>query len=242
MPPGYFSSSIFRAVPRSGPPKAPAAAQLLATLRPQLEATREALRSGRAVVTLVPGDILAVMTSAPPEQPGDASCSGGFDGGGLQLGSQTFDYIDCSNVADYVSLPALLLAAVPLLSPAPHARLRTESMVAWQAARLRNPSLGLGAFVADALAGLPLPLLERLFGLRLAGAAPLPAGRGALRAEWAPAPPSGSGGVTAGGLLLDLLPAFQRLVSKHATALPGAREEPKLPRGVSSRMVTGCMP
>ncbi len=53
---------------------------------------RALLVCAACVVRLVPGGILAALVSPPPEGATPAC----------------FDYIDCSNVLDYVSLPALV--------------------------------------------------------------------------------------------------------------------------------------
>ena len=113
----YFSSSILRAVAlKPGSASAAAAGSaatgrlaplLLEALAPQLQAVVEGLSGGRLRVRLQRGDILAALLSAPTPGPG----AHGGSGGGY------FDFIDCSNVADYVSLPALLAAAAPLLKP-----------------------------------------------------------------------------------------------------------------------------
>lgn len=173
----YFSTSIFRAVPL-GPTGNSAAARLLSTLSPQLDATVAALRGGCASVVLVPGDIITAMTAQPP-----------------QPSPPLFDYIDCSNVADYVSLPALLQTAMPLLAMAPHARLRIESLVAFRAASLPGEGAGRGSsldgvqqYLNSALMGMPLPTYEQLLGLRLMGSCRLTQeARGSgLRMEWGP--------------------------------------------------------
>lgn len=62
-----------------------------------------------------------------------SSSRGGREGSSSTPGDDNvcFDFIDCSNVSDYVSLPSLLLGAAPLLSHrASHGRLRLESLVA----------------------------------------------------------------------------------------------------------------
>ncbi len=190
--------------------------RLLATLRPQLAATAAALRSGAATVTLVPGDVLAVMTTAPSTSTSTSS-SGSSTGSGSDCGSCSstaappqFDVIDCSNVADYVSLQALATAAAPLLRPLPHARLRTESILGYGTWLAQQPAASKGAGPGAAAKGstaahaaaasefagsqltVSLGAFEQVLGLELRGGQPVAGNANALRLEWAPAAPSTS--------------------------------------------------
>ena len=241
----YFSSSIFRAL--SLGPGATASARLLATLIPQIDAVASALRDGTLHVSLILGDVLTAMTTPSPSPliPGRraaggaaAAASGGPDDGN-DVRLLMFDFIDCSNVADYVSVPALVQAAAPLLAVQPHSRMCLESIVAFGRERQRSgATLSPHDFVARSLGGVSLRLFEALTGLSLASAAPLPKDtRPAVRMEWRraildpskqlvePSEPvavnaqdqmllraSGcpGGGLTAASLLLDLLSACKR--------------------------------
>ncbi|PNH12438.1 hypothetical protein TSOC_000697, partial [Tetrabaena socialis] len=239
----YFSSSIFRAVPLG--PGGTARARLLSTLGPQLEAVGRALRGGAATVTLVPGDILAAMTSAPSAAAGAAAAASADASDGAAAGSPAaaacrFDFIDCSNVADYVSLPALVQAAAPLLAAGPHARLWLESIVSFRSEQLRQPGLTPRGFAGGQL-GVSLPAFEELLGVSLTGGAPLPGNPHGVRLEWAAEAGQGAeqqqsggggggecggggGGERGGGgswltgprLLLELLPACKRFVAAAA--------------------------
>ncbi len=136
-----------------------------------------------------------------------------------------FDYIDLSNVADYVSLPALVQAAAPWLRPCAGAgagaaaglgwaaaaapRLRCESIVAFGRAARAAPALlrAPAGFVDAARLGVPLDLFQRLLGLRLVSAAALPGWEAAVRLEWGPleegAGGGGGGPVGSGGAAMD---------------------------------------
>ncbi|KAF6265775.1 hypothetical protein COO60DRAFT_1633237 [Scenedesmus sp. NREL 46B-D3] len=160
----YFTSSICRAVDMApeSPECMPTAQRLLATLRPQLSAAVAGLQGGWLSVQLVPGDVLtvaAVGNSMPcymdsGEGQGGSSSSSSSSGSGKPSASgngpaalQLFDYIDTSNVSDCTSLPALLQACSALLAPAPHARLRLESNVAFN----RRSNAAAGALPAQRL-------------------------------------------------------------------------------------------
>lgn len=201
-------------------------ARLLATLIPQLDTT-SALRSGTLHVSLILGDILTAMTTPSSPYTADPKARAGEDHDGL-----LFDFIDCSNVADYISVPALVQAAAPLLAVQPYSRLRLESLLAFGRERQRDATLSPHDFAARSLGGVPLSLFEALTGLHLAGAvSPLPKdARSAVRLEWRQDPnrllrpelalsasdqklfgaSEGADGLTAASLLLDLLSACKR--------------------------------
>jgi len=189
----YFSSSIVRALPLGDPPSAPLAKRLLATLAPQLTKLTAQLRAGSTSVSLVLGDVLTVATDCSP-------CP-----------SEGFDYIDCSNVADYLSVSSVLQACAPLLSAAPHARVRLESMTQYRLAR----SAGHAKTFAQDTTGLSPAVLATLLRLHFVGACELHTGDG-LRMEWASADASAQAdrmSPSAGSLLLELSPLFTRLVA-----------------------------
>jgi hypothetical protein len=72
-----------------------------------------------------------------------------------------------------------------LLAPAPHARLRLESLVAFERAKQQKPSITHRAFVEAAL-GFSLTTHEQLLGVQLLGSTALPGTQGGLRMEWGP--------------------------------------------------------
>ncbi|KAG5179096.1 hypothetical protein JKP88DRAFT_280654 [Tribonema minus] len=182
----YYSSSIYRAV-ALGPSGGGAAdssssrslyARLLSTVTDQLAVAADALRSGAMSCTLMPGDVITVMTAPAPPEP-EASAA-----------APPFDFIDRSNVADYVSLPTL--AAPPPLAPPP---------------------------VQAQLGGTPLSTYQDLIGLQLVGDSPLVGFDAATRLEWRPAAEAAAAAHTAPSLLLDLLlPARDHFLSVTAAA------------------------
>ena len=199
--------------------------------RAPADALSSALRTGAAHVVLVPGDILAAMVTPP----GVASACHALTPPSAPHthANAAFDFIDCSNVADYVSLPALVQAAAPLLSRAAHARLHTESLVAYG----RAPGSSPAAF-AEAQMPLSLRLCTALLRLRLEGAAELLGAAGAgssggVRLTWGP----GVGGAPApccGGLLdAARLPED----AGGAAAIEAARCCPPAAAAVSSGML-----
>jgi len=161
----YFSSSIFRAVALNEQVNGGSIyAILLQTVEKMLKRLSTALHLKRCNVTLVPSDILNVLTN--------------------MRGRECFDFIDCSNVADYVSVPALVQAAVPCLRHADHARLFLESLVMfknnsaiWKSSR---------SFV-EAMFGAPLQEIEHLLGIELIDGEKSPkiVGAGGIRMEFA---------------------------------------------------------
>lgn len=192
----YYSSSILRALPlAAAPPDTPLARRLLASLAPQLEALTARLQSGSLSISLVVGDILVV----------GAVGAVGADG----TTDQRFDFIDCSNVADYVSITSLLQVCAPMLSRAPHARVRMESMVNYSLASDKAKQ----TFAQDAT-GLTAETLAALLRIRLVASSELP-NRGlqsAIRMEWASAD-ANPGGLSAGSLLLEILPRFSKVLT-----------------------------
>ncbi|GLC40176.1 hypothetical protein PLESTB_000259400 [Pleodorina starrii] len=222
----YFSSSIFRALPLSSEP-GNATARLVATLAPQLDSLTRGLRDGDVSVRLVPGDILAAMLAVPPPPPPPAATGPDGDAAPAAAALQ-YDFIDCSNVADYVSLQALVQAAAPLLTRRPHARLRAESLVLYGSQLQRYPALTPAAFLAEQLRPSP-PALQELLGLQLVEEeAVVWPGRG-VQIVWGPDPdldpePDPADGaarsswLTAPRLLLELLPACKALLTPAAAA------------------------
>lgn len=182
----YFSSSIFRALPLAvAPPGTPLSMRLLTALAPQLQAVAARLQSGTLHVSLVLGDILVVGADAAADS--------------------RFDYIDCSNIADYVSVTSLLQVCTPLLSRAPHARVRMESI------RLYKSASGVAkkTFAQDAT-GLSADTLASLLGVRFVSSHELPGG--VLRMEWTSANGVEQEHLSTGGLLVDLAPRFSKVL------------------------------
>ncbi|GBG86594.1 hypothetical protein CBR_g41659 [Chara braunii] len=171
----YFSSSIFRAVPLDAACST-ALEGLLTWITPGITCLASALRSGTASLQLVPGDILDLMTSPREVTSGTHSRSPcqPLHNGHHDDCNYLYDFIDCSNVADYVSVPALLQAAAPFLARRPSSRLRIESKVLLHEARARlgGPHLDPGPvqFVESQLPeGFSLASYETLLGIRLLG-------------------------------------------------------------------------
>eukprot|EP00667_Euglena_gracilis_P014190 EG_transcript_14692 len=195
----YYSSSIFRAVALG--PGGSAWERLTATVAPQLRALADALRAGRCRCVLVPGDVLTVMTTQAAE-----SADEGHPPSDAAVQKAQFDFIDCSNVADYVSMQAILQAAAPLLRRQPHARLRFESLVQFQ----RDPRQDVTAFVRTQV-GPTLAPLESLTGLQLAGSRAVATG---VRLEFCQKlPTADEAPLTAGFLLLQLQPVCRELLA-----------------------------
>ncbi|KAL3910970.1 MAG: hypothetical protein SGPRY_008870 [Prymnesium sp.] len=189
----YYSSSILRALPLADAPKnTPLAVRLLTSLAPQVKAMASRLNSGTLKVSLVHGDILVV--------------------GACETTDVHFDFIDCSNVADYVSVTSLLQICAPLLSREPHARLRMESILLYKGASDKAKK----TFAQDAT-GLSADTLASLLGLRFVSSHQLT--DGVLRMEWA-REGTERRYVSTGALLLDLAPRFSKVLddgpSEHA--------------------------
>eukprot|EP00798_Chlamydomonas_sp_ICE-L_P015003 gene15003-21070_t len=165
----YFSTSIFRAV-RLGKGTT-AKVRLLDTLAPQFDSLAAALRNGDLEVTVVPADILTTLTSQ------ESSKGGGTVATGL------FDFIDCSNVSDYVSVPAMVQACAPLLRPMPHARLYLESIVSYSLEKTKKPTLKPSSFIETQTA-LPLSVYEPLIQLKFVKGVDVPELQAAIRMTW----------------------------------------------------------
>lgn len=196
-------------------------------MAPDAGSLRSALQGSRLHVTLVPGDILAAMVT--PSAPTGTTPA-------------QFDYIDCSNVADYVSLPALLQASAPLLAPAPHARLHCESFLAHGRTVVREPGLDPQGF-AERQVGMSLATYQELLGICLVAGESLGGRDSGIRLEWrvrhtavgsgahstsgpqcsdqlpspAAAPPTF---LTPGLLLLELLAACKRMIAPYVSSGP----------------------
>lgn len=135
------------------------------------------------------------------------------------------------------SLPALLQACAALLSPAPHARLRLESIVAFNRHSNRaRGTLTAEQFIQACTGGLSARTHAALLGLRYSGSQLLPYSQKAIRMEWAATAAAAgqmqagdssssavSGGVlaapalhSAASLFLDLKPPFKHFVETYA--------------------------
>eukprot|EP00899_Mesostigma_viride_P006588 jgi/Mesvir1/15930/Mv08253-RA.1 len=242
-----------------------AKAMLLATLGPQLQSVVEALKEGRLQIRLVCGDILAALLAPPlspepsaagavePESYLSAADSSNVEAGsgtpppqaaddryGDQQGSELrepllFDFIDASNVADYVSLPSLVQGALPLLRPAPHARLHAESIVLHVRDSMGNVGMDPRGFVAKRL-GMPLQDFEALLGVGM-GVCERMAEQEGVRMQWQPRPASGkeermAQGTQQQGGMQELLGSLSRLRLSEESLLEKLR--PAFRRFVSS--------
>lgn len=161
----YFSSSIFRAVELDDSYHDSAHAALLHILAPKFNILANALQLQRCSIVVHPCDILNGLTDS--------------------TGNDSFDYIDLSNVADYVSLPALVQAASPLLKYAGHARLFVESLVMFRLDQDQACGITSRYFV-EAMFGCDLATIEQMTGLKLVkGQPPTLLGSNGLRMEFA---------------------------------------------------------
>ncbi|KAI9354633.1 hypothetical protein DFJ73DRAFT_775797 [Zopfochytrium polystomum] len=203
----YATSSIFRAVsiPREAV-GATAFQKLVSTLTEQFAAFRAGADGGRLTVVLVRGDIIKILTESPGEK-GETA---------------VFDFIDCSNVADYTSVPLLVQSAAPLLRRSQHARLSLETIRLYRIiGDKKQPSRQL---VEKWLGGVSLPLFEYLCGLSLVDAQPLEAvGSPTLRMTWGSLSDSGPKlNPSPGFIVLGLLKAYK---TATATEAPGSEVE-----------------
>jgi hypothetical protein len=108
-----------------------------------------------------------------------------------------FDFIDATNLADYISLPALLQACAPLLSCSSDSQpsrafaptLSCESFLGYRDAILSGGKQyqAVPAFV-ESQAGISITVLQGLLGLRLKSWETLPAWDKAIRMVWAAVP------------------------------------------------------
>lgn len=159
----YWSTSIFRAVQLESPAQPESRRQshrpsmvdrLHAALERQVASVATALQTGRVSVSLLPGDILDRLAFELPR----------FVSAGSSLVPRLqfdcFDYIDVSNVSDYVSLPAVLQVAFASLRPAPSARVFTQSFF-WESFGTPDMYLDSGAF------GMNRQSYEKLLNIRL---------------------------------------------------------------------------
>lgn len=158
----YWSSSIYRAVKldvsSSTHSNVELSELLLQAIRPQIEVVSESFERGSLEVAVIAGDVLEGMLF------------GGFlrllrqmNGHDRQSSSSLFDFIDLTNVADYVSMPAVVQAAVPLLKVVKHATIHAQSM------QWCGPSMGFNikeplAFLRTAI-GMDLETYQELLGL-----------------------------------------------------------------------------
>lgn len=157
----YFSSSIIRALPLADQPGT-ITSRLVATLAPQLDAVAKGIRNGDITVHLVTGELLSVMLTAPQNHSTTpASPSPPWN---KTAAAEPYDFINCSNVADFVSLQALLLAAAPLLARHTASRLHVESLISYKL-MMRDPELTPAGFIVKQL-GPPLDTFQELTALR----------------------------------------------------------------------------
>ena len=138
----YFSSSIFRAIalPENKNERS-AYNLLLKTLSFQMSRVSKAIKNGKIRITWAPGDIILGLTDTQ---------------------GVNFDVIDCSNVADYVSLPCLLVSATQRLKKAPHATLKLESMVVYPKSHVK----AIASFIEYAT-GCSLDVFESVLQVKL---------------------------------------------------------------------------
>ena len=169
----YFSTSIFRAVPLAGTATS-AVEGLLDTLKPQFESFRQAVEEHRVFVRTEAGDVLGVMQS--------------------YASKQQFDFIDTSNVADYVSMAAILHASSRVLKPQGYTRVVAESVINGCIVPADPPTSYLGKSV-------PPGLLKSITGLEFDRAECLVT---SVRTSWKLSEPMPS---APGRLLLDLASA-----------------------------------
>lgn len=160
----YWSSSIYRAVKldvssSSTHSNVELSELLLQALRPQIEVVSESFERGSLEVAVIAGDVLEGMLF------------GGFlrllhqmnGHDDLHSSSSLFDFIDLTNVADYVSMPAVVQAAVPLLKVVKHATIHAQSMQwygPWMGFNIKEPL----AFLRTAV-GMDLETYQELLGI-----------------------------------------------------------------------------
>ena len=164
----YPTTSIFRVV-RLAPGNLKcedAFSALLQTVGPEFSSIYRAIQDGKLTINFLLGDVLEIMT--------DPAATGIM-----------FDYIDCSNVGDYVSIPALVQSAVGVLSPSPSARVYLESFLAhripnsFEDAPLQVQTVeALVAFLEKRSIGYSLGLFEQLTRAKLIQCAPVPVNGG----------------------------------------------------------------
>jgi hypothetical protein len=152
----YVTTSIFRIVSweslksRSGG----AYKVISSVLQPQICRMGESLCDGRVKVRLVMGDIVCLMTNR------DSA---------LIHDGKLFDFIDCTNVIDYVGLAVINQIASPILNKTTYSRLSYESMREFKIWRQNeaNSSLVDDQFVSYLVPNLPIPSFEKLTGLKM---------------------------------------------------------------------------
>lgn len=133
---------------------------LLMAITPQIKAVADSFARGSLRVAVDGSDIV------------ESLLGGGFlrllrqlDGGQPGLPSSSpilFDFIDVSNVSDYVSMPAVVQAAVPLLKTVKHATIHAQSLMWCGVFPSHEPS----AFLRCA-AGMDLESYQELLGVRV---------------------------------------------------------------------------
>lgn len=177
----YWSSSIYRAVKLEVNSSAHVNVELsdllLQAIRPQIEATAESLESGSLEVAVTAGDVLEGMLF------GDfLRLLRQMNKHDLQPSSSLFDFIDLTNVADYVSMPAVVQAAVPLLKVVKHATIHAQSMQ-WCV-----PSMGFNskeplAFLRSAM-GMDMETYQELLGITVQAQVVGSLNKSVLQTQW----------------------------------------------------------
>ncbi|KAI9088784.1 hypothetical protein DFS34DRAFT_598193 [Phlyctochytrium arcticum] len=151
----YWSSSIFRAVKLDEPARKGESLyyRLLRTLGVQFAALREGLNNGHVEVNILPGDIISALLAGIPE----------FEHakGGAVAHAKAFDLVDCSNVMDYVSLPAILLGLKCVMTN-PNGCIHSQGMQIMRDNESKDPSA-----VVRMAVGLSVDVFEQSAGLYL---------------------------------------------------------------------------
>eukprot|EP00929_Paragymnodinium_shiwhaense_P069805 TRINITY_DN35243_c0_g1_i2.p1 TRINITY_DN35243_c0_g1~~TRINITY_DN35243_c0_g1_i2.p1 ORF type:complete len:747 (+),score=141.33 TRINITY_DN35243_c0_g1_i2:396-2636(+) len=161
----YFSSSIFRAVPLASDEKT-AVGGLLKTLAPQLASLRAAIQEKRVLFKVVPGDVISTMQGASAR-------------------NEAFDFIDTSNVSDYVSVLGLLYASSLTLKRNSWSRVMAESIVAVAGALAQKPPPSSEEIVSHCFVNKVFQdLLAAMSGLTLVSTANLSNGGTGIRTMW----------------------------------------------------------
>ena len=155
----YSTTSIFRVVewPKStkgskGFIIGEAEKVISAALYPQILCTAKLLSDQKVIIRLVPGDIVSLLANQSSDL--------------VAPNNIPYDFMDCTNVVDYVGLATIAQLCAPLLKKTSKSRLSFESMVTF-----KNWSKTAGEngheFLSHLLLGLPLPCFEQLTGLRV---------------------------------------------------------------------------
>lgn len=154
----YSTTSIFRVVewPKStkhskGLNLGEAEKVISAALYPQIICSAKSLSDQRVNIRLVPGDIVSLLANESSEL--------------VAQNNIAFDFMDCTNVVDYVGLATIVQLCAPLLKKTSNSRLSFESMATfknWKWAGKNDDG-----FLPHTLLELPLPCFEQMTGLRV---------------------------------------------------------------------------